>query len=102
MANDSFVFYRSFYEATKILNDAQVVSFLRILCSYALDGEEPNLDQCDKEVRILYLLIKPQIDANERKREKGKYGILGKEFGERGKMFGKMGGRPPKTPVHMH
>lgn len=68
---DSFVFYRSFYEAIKDESDDVIASCVKALCTYALDEEEPELDA---STRIFFRLVKAQIDANNRKRESGRKG----------------------------
>jgi hypothetical protein len=68
---DSFVFYRSFYEAIKDETDDVIASCVKALCTYALDDEEPELDA---STRIFFRLVKAQIDANNRKRESGRKG----------------------------
>ena len=91
---DSMVFYRSFYEAIKDLPlDAQGRIYSAIF-AYGMDSQEPALQGVEKS---LFSLIKPQIDANNRKRENGKKGAI----------YGHKGGRPkqenpketPKKPL---
>lgn len=65
---DSFIFYRSFFEATKTLNTEQAADLYYAICSYALDREELELDDIQK---ALFSLIKPQLDANHKKWENG-------------------------------
>ena len=71
MDNNSFVFYRSFAEAIVKLDPDECKACLIALCSYALDGEEnagtPTAD-------MFLTLVKPQIDANEQRREAGRLG----------------------------
>ena len=68
MRRESFVFYRSFAEAIKNLDKETKADFLDALCAYALDGEEID----DKGVvSALMSLVKPQIDANNRRYENG-------------------------------
>tara|TARA_R100000231_G_scaffold139628_1_gene121765 strand:- start:1644 stop:2189 length:546 start_codon:yes stop_codon:yes gene_type:complete len=66
---DSFVFYRSFFEATKTLEPEQAADLYYAICSYALDGRELELDNIGK---ALFSLIKPQLDANYKKYLNGK------------------------------
>lgn len=84
---ESYVFYKSFHEAMKGLSDEQYGKIMRIINEYSLDGVEPEIN--DVIVNMAFQLIKPQIDANTRRRENGK----------KGGDFGKMGGRPKKTPM---
>lgn len=66
---DSFVFYRSFYEAINQLSDDQALVMFKIITRYALDGDEPE----GEGISIaLFNLVRPQIDANTRKYLNGK------------------------------
>ena len=69
---DSFVFYRSFYEAFLDLNAEEIQAFVLAICEYALNGKEPVIK--DRVVQIAWKLVKPQLDANKRKYENGKLG----------------------------
>lgn len=68
---DSFIFYRSFADAIKELEPNDRSALVDILMSYALDDVEPD---CTGPVKGMFLLIKPQIDANNRRYENGKKG----------------------------
>lgn len=76
---DSFIFYRSFYEAMKELEPTLKAQLLDVIMEYALNGNEI---ECEGTVKGMYVLIKPQIDANNRKRENGKLGGRPKESAE--------------------
>ena len=66
---DSFVFYRSFDEACAELTDEQYGKIMRIINNYALNGTIPdNLSGIEK---IVFTLIKPQIDANNQRKTNG-------------------------------
>ena len=65
---DGFVFYRSFYEAGSCLNDSQFRELINAICQYALDSKEPDLNGV---VSGMFQLIKPQIDANNKRYENG-------------------------------
>lgn len=68
---DSVVFYRSFYEAVKEL---PAEDFKRSVCAildYGLHGVEPQTNGIE---RTIYLLTRPQIDANNKRYENGKRG----------------------------
>lgn len=67
----SFIFYRSFYEGIRELNFEQQGKVYNAIFGYALNGEEPNLTGAEKAA---FVLIKPQIDANNTKYENGKKG----------------------------
>jgi hypothetical protein len=78
---DSIVFYRSFYEAIKEIPIEQQGIVYNAIYGYALDGVEPELNGIAKAI---FLLVKPQIDANNSRYENGK----------KGAEPGKKGGRP--------
>lgn len=69
---ESFVFYRSFAEAIKALDDKSAKELLVSICDYALDDNEPEIE--NPILKAMFSLMKPQIDANNRKREAGKKG----------------------------
>ena len=73
MRMESYVFYRSFHDATKDLTDEQYGKIMRIINEYSLNGIEPNIGD-DTVVKMAFLLVKPQIDANSRRRENGNKG----------------------------
>ena len=77
MNKESFIFYRSFYEALTGMSKEKQADCLMAIANYALNGEEPELTP---EVRLFFTLVKPQIDANNQR------------F-----LNGKKGGRPKKT-----
>lgn len=80
---DSFVFYRSFHEALKDLPLEEYGAIMFAINEYALNGVEPELSGA---VKMAFTLIKPQIDANNYR----------KEAGQKGAEFGRRGGRPKK------
>ncbi len=81
---DSFVFYRSFYEAIEETeSEEDRLRLYDIIVRYALDGVEPE----DKRDRILFKLFKSQIDKS--------YDRYLKRC-EANRENGKKGGRPPK------
>lgn len=82
MAN-SFIFYESFYDAINDLDDHDQLKVYRALCEYALMGTMPELTG---PASGMFKLMKPQIDANNKRRANGK----------KGAEYGKLGGRPPK------
>ena len=86
MERNSFLFYRSFYDAVCDLPDEQFVHAMRAILEYAIYGKEYSGD--DNMTKVIFRLIRPQLDANNQKWENGKKG------GE----YGKLGGRPKKTP----
>ena len=83
--NEAMVFYRSFEEAIREIEDDEAqLRLYRAIISYGLSGETPEL----KGVELaIFKLIKPQIDANNQRRQNGR----------KGSKFGALGGRP-KNP----
>jgi len=88
----SFVFYESFYLALGELSASQQGKIYTAICRYALYGEEPELKGASAAV---FKLIKPQIDANNRRYENGK---LGGEHGVKGGRPKKPQRNPKETP----
>lgn len=68
---DSFVFYRSFAEAMEDLPPEDFKELTMALTGYALDGVEPELPNY---LRPLFVLMRPNIEANKKKRSSGKLG----------------------------
>jgi hypothetical protein len=58
---DSFIFYRSYFEATKPLSQDQKAQLFDSICLYSLDQEQIKLDPI---CTAMFSLIKPQIEAN--------------------------------------
>lgn len=86
MERDSFIFYRSFYEAISEIEDkALKMDCFDAIVKYGLYGVEP--DGTSNIVQMVFKLVRPQLDANNRKFENGK----------KGAEFGKLGGRPKKV-----
>ena len=77
--SESFVMYRSFHEALKELTREQYGNVMYAINEYALDGNlTEDLSGIEKAV---FLMAKPQLDANRQRRENGA-----------------QGGRPKKEP----
>jgi len=68
---NSFVFYDSFYKAMSYLNDKEKIQYIEAICNYSLFDITIDMDL---KIEAMFALIKPQIDANIRKRENGKKG----------------------------
>ena len=67
MKRDSCVFYRSLYEGImKLETDQQKLDCFMAFFEYALDGIEPDSDGV---VGFMFKMVKPAIDANNRKYE---------------------------------
>lgn len=88
---DGFIFYASFLEAVKELpSEVREETILTIL-EYGISGIE--LEPSNPITKAIFMLVKPQIDANYKRYENGK----------KGGAYGKEGGRPinietPKQP----
>lgn len=68
---DSFVFYRSFAESVKNLPPEEYKKVMQSILDYALDGKEPEQSGIEYTV---FCLVKPQIDANNKRYENGRKG----------------------------
>lgn len=73
---DSFIFYKSFYNALQDLPDEDRLSVLDAMMAYQFDD---TASPCVGIPKAIFTLIKPQLDANNRRYENGT-----------------KGGRPPK------
>ena len=82
--NESFVFYRSFYEALQNVPKKHRTEVYEAVFAYVFESREPSISGVP---RALWELIKPQLDASRVRYENSK----------KGAEFGKMGGRPKKT-----
>lgn len=71
MKRDSFVTYRSFYEAVKSLDYETIGKVYVAINEYALDHNEV---ECDGIVKTIFTLIKPQLEASFRKAASGSKG----------------------------
>lgn len=80
---ESMVFYKSFYDAIKGLEPELQAQIYNAVFEYGLYGQTVELTPIANTV---FTLIKPQIDANNKRRENGK----------KGAEYGKLGGRPKK------
>lgn len=65
---ESFIFYRSFYEAIKSLENEKKVEIYDAIFSYSFDQKEPNLSGVSASI---FTLIRPQLDANRKRFENG-------------------------------
>ena len=80
---ESMVFYKSFYDAIKGLQPEMQAEVYNAVFAYGLYGQTLELTPI---ANTIFTLIKPQIDANNKRRENGK----------KGAEYGKLGGRPKK------
>ena len=83
---DSFVFYRSFFEALNGLTFDEKGKCYNALADYALNSVIP--ESMEPVAKIFFTMARPQIDANIQKHENGC----------KGAKFGRLGGRPRKNP----
>ena len=86
--NDAVIFYRSFYEAVKDLPPSDYKEAVNAMLGYGMDGTEPDAFE-SKVAQIVYTMAKPQIEANNKR----------KQNGAKGAEYGKLGGRPRKKPI---
>jgi len=68
MKKDSFVYYRSFWDAIQTRPDNERLALYDAILLYAFDGKQGELQGVESSI---FTLIKPQIDANHRKWENG-------------------------------
>ena len=83
MVKDSFVFYRSFYEALQNVPKKHRTEVYEAVFEYAFESREPSISGVP---RALWELIRPQLDASQKRYENAK----------KGAEYGKLGGRPRK------
>jgi hypothetical protein len=69
--NNSFVFYDSFYRAMKDLTLEESSEYIHAICNYALYEQISILTP---KIEGMFQLIKPQIDANLKRRKDGMKG----------------------------
>ena len=65
ITTDGYIFFASFHESTKDLDDTKYGKLMRTVNEYAFSEIEPNFAGV---LKVAFGLIKPQIDANKRKR----------------------------------
>ena len=61
---DSFIFYRSFYEAINYLPENHQLQIYKAISSYSLDFKDVNLEGIPNAI---FTLIKPQLEANRKR-----------------------------------
>lgn len=77
--NDSFVFYKSYYDAISLLKPEQQVLMYNAICSYSLYDDVPELPATEMAI---FTVIKPTLDSNLKRREDGKKGGRPKKSSE--------------------
>lgn len=80
---NSFVFYRSFYDALSLMSSSDRAVLYEAIAQYAF---EQKIIDLPSNCKGMFLLIKPQLDANQKRFIDGK----------KGGKYGKKGGRPKK------
>ena len=65
------VFYRSFYDAIKELPNEEFAKCARAILSYGIEGKEPEENGIAKSI---FIMARPQIDANNKRYENGSKG----------------------------
>ena len=68
MERNSFIFYRSFYDALQMFSADVQLALYNAIAGYACYGTEPELEGTAQGV---WILIKPQLDANIRRYKNG-------------------------------
>lgn len=74
--SEGFIFYKSFADSLEALPAEDYKECVSALCKYAIDGEEPETD--NPFVKMFFTLARPQVDANNKRREAGKNGGVAK------------------------
>ena len=72
MKATSFVFYESFRNASRNLDDATRLSLYEAIMDYSLYGEEP--DEGNIVAAAMFKLVRPVLDTNAKRRENGRNG----------------------------
>lgn len=71
---DGTVIYLSFVEAIRTLPKKYQFDALEAVVVYGATGEEPDLGRFPPAMSAIWTLIKPQVDANNRRRQNGANG----------------------------
>ena len=72
MKATSFVFYESFRDASRNLDDATRLALYEAIMDYSLYGEEP--DDGNPVASAMFKLVRPVLDTNAKRRENGRTG----------------------------
>lgn len=89
-ARDGFMFFRSYYEGAKELNDKQRLAFYDAIIEYALNDTEPTISGVPKSC---FSLVKPVLDKSKARAEAGRKGGISKREAN-----DKQTGSKPKQP----
>ena len=82
-SRESFVFYRSFFEALQNVPKKNRADVYEAVFAYVFEASEPSLSGVS---RALWELMRPQLDSSMKRYENAK----------KGAEYGKLGGRPRK------
>jgi len=96
---DSMIFYRSFYEALNDLPDSSRLKVYDAIFSFGINLKEIQLTGLESTI---WKLIKPQIEANNRRFENGKLGAEKKQMESKLKAKGKQTESKPKANVNVN
>ena len=66
---DGFIFYASFKDAIDLLSESEQLEAYRGICEYGISGKE--IEFSHPSAYAIYLMAKPQIDANNKRRTDG-------------------------------
>lgn len=83
MAKDRFLFWRSYYDALELLDDADAGRLVKAMCAFAFDERETDLSD-SPALRLAWTMISGEIRESV-------------ENGRNSSENGKRGGRPRKT-----
>lgn len=86
----SFAFYWSFKDAIREMSNSDKLTIYEAITDFAFFGVEPS--DITPVGRLAWKLIRPQLEASIRRYDAC---VLN---GDKGKEFGRLGGRPRKTP----
>ena len=68
MPRNQFTFYKSFYESIeKLQTNKEKLQAYQILCRYALDKTEPDLNSVKPCAAMVFNLVKPVLDTAHRR-----------------------------------
>lgn len=90
MNRAQFTFYRSYYDAIKVLPKKEQTAVVLAICAYALDNEEPKLSGT---ASAIFTLVRPTLDASRKKAESGRAGGKHKQSESKPEASGKQTAR---------
>lgn len=71
---ETTVFYKSFVDAIETQSKEIQAEIYHLVFDYAFNGTEPNQEEYNSVSIAMFMLMRPQIDANNKKYENGKRG----------------------------